>query len=94
MYSELGVEQGDEHWSDWFDTYLFLPDFHVKQQLSTRGQPSHFINSPYFPVALQTHLVDGSSLASRLAFVSQCHQLLAGSEDEIPNLELSSVLRK
>lgn len=48
MYSEPGVEQGDEHWSDWFDTYLFLPDFHVRQQLTTRGQPSHFINSPYF----------------------------------------------
>lgn len=58
MYSEPGVEQGDEHWSDWFDTYLFLPDFHVRQQLTTRGQPSHFITSPYFPESLQTHLVD------------------------------------
>lgn len=60
MYSEPGVEQGDEHWSDWFDTYLFLPDFHVRQQLTSRGQPSHFITSPYFPESLQTHLVDAA----------------------------------
>lgn len=59
MYSEPGVEQGDEHWSDWFDTYLFLPDFHVRQQLTSRGQPSHFITS-YFPESLQTHLVDAA----------------------------------
>lgn len=72
MYSEPGVEQGDEHWSDWFDTYLFLPEFHVRQQLTTRGQPSYFINSPYFPVSL--HPLSGcGSLAGRLPFLSQCH---------------------
>lgn len=96
MYSEPGVEQGDEHWSDWCDTYLFLPDFHVRQQLTTRGQPSYCINSPYFAVSLQTHLVDVAP-DQQAAFcqsmpLTPCR--VRAPEDEIPHLELSSVLRK